>query len=50
MDHPQDRWTVFDVSVDGVSLVGNYRTQFTHLLQRTSFAELLKTLRQKVGS
>jgi phospholipid transport system substrate-binding protein len=46
----QDRWAVYDVSVSGVSLVGNYRTQFSHLLQRTSFADLLKTMRQKAGS
>jgi len=50
LNHPQDRWTVYDVSVDGVSLVGNYKTQFNHLLQRTSFADLLKTMRQKAGS
>lgn len=50
LNHPQDRWTVYDVSVDGVSLVGNYRTQFSHVLQRTSFDDLLKTLRQKAGS
>ena len=50
LNHPQDRWTVYDVSVDGVSLVGNYKTQFNHLLQRTSFADLLKILRQKAGS
>ena len=48
--HAQDRWVVYDVSVSGVSLVGNYRTQFSHLLQRTSFADLLKTMRQKAGS
>lgn len=48
--HAQDRWVVYDVSVNGVSLVGNYRTQFNHLLQRTSFADLLKTMRQKAGS
>lgn len=47
---PQDRWTVYDVSVDGVSLVGNYRTQFSHLLRRTSFTDLLKTMREKAGS
>lgn len=47
LNHPQDRWTAYDVSVDGASLVGNYKTQFNHLLQRTSFADLLKTMRQK---
>lgn len=50
LNHGQERWTVYDVSVDGVSLVGNYKTQFSHLLQRTTFADLLKTMRQKAGS
>ena len=45
-----DRWAVYDVVVDGVSLVENYRMQFSRLIQRTSFAELLKTLRAKAGS
>jgi phospholipid transport system substrate-binding protein len=46
----QDRWAVYDISVDGVSLVDNYKTQFSRLIQRSSFADLLKTLRQKAGS
>jgi phospholipid transport system substrate-binding protein len=46
----QDRWAVYDVSVDGVSLVDNYKMQFSRLIQRSSFADLLKTLRQKAGS
>src|SRR5213594_4454313 len=45
-----DRWAVYDVSVDGVSLVDNYKMQFSRLIQRSSFAELLKTLREKAGS
>jgi phospholipid transport system substrate-binding protein len=45
-----DRWAVYDVSVDGVSLVDNYRMQFSRLMQRSSFADLLKTLREKAGS
>jgi phospholipid transport system substrate-binding protein len=44
------RWSVYDVNVDGISLIGNYRTQFNRIIQRSSFAELLKTLRQKAGS
>ena len=46
----ENRWAVYDVSVDGVSLVDNYKTQFSRLIQRSSFADLLKTLRQKAGS
>jgi len=45
-----NRWAVYDINVDGVSLVGSYKAQFTRLLQRGSFAELLKQLRQKAGS
>lgn len=44
------RWAVYDVYVDGISLVGSYRAQFKSVLQRTSFAELLKQLRLKAGS
>jgi phospholipid transport system substrate-binding protein len=46
----EDRWAVYDVRVDGVSLVNSYKAQFNRLLQRGSFAELLKQLRQKAGS
>jgi len=45
-----DRWAVYDINVDGISLVGSYKAQFNRLLQRGSFAELLKQLRQKAGS
>ena len=44
------RWTVYDIYVDGFSLVGSYKAQFNRMLQRGSFADLLKQLRQKVGS
>jgi phospholipid transport system substrate-binding protein len=45
-----DRWAVYDLNVDGVSLLGSYKAQFNRLLQRGSFVELLKQLRQKAGS
>jgi phospholipid transport system substrate-binding protein len=44
------RWTVYDIYVDGISLVGNYKVQFSRIIQRGSFAELLKQLRLKVDS
>ncbi len=46
----EGRWTVYDIYVDGFSLVGSYKAQFNRLLQRGSFADLLKQLRQKAGS
>jgi len=44
------RWTVYDINVDGISLVSSYKAQFSRIIQRGSFADLLKQLRLKVGS
>ena len=41
------RWIAYDVYVEGVSLVGNYRGQFDRIIQRQSYAELVKALRAK---
>jgi phospholipid transport system substrate-binding protein len=44
------RWAVYDIYVDGISLVGSYKAQFNRIIQRSSFADLLKQLRLKAGS
>ena len=41
------QWAVYDVAVDGVSLVSNYRSQFNSILKRISFAQLLDYLRNR---
>ncbi|OGW49027.1 MAG: organic solvent tolerance ABC transporter substrate-binding protein, partial [Nitrospirae bacterium RBG_19FT_COMBO_58_9] len=38
---------VYDVVVDGVSLVSNYRGQFTKILRSSSYADLVDQLRKK---
>lgn len=43
-----DRWLVYDVLVSGVSLVGNYRTQFNTIIQTSSYEELLDRIRTRV--
>lgn len=40
-------WRVYDVVVDGVSLVKNYRVQFDRIIRDSSYEELVKTLREK---
>jgi phospholipid transport system substrate-binding protein len=40
-------WRVYDVVVDGVSLVNNYRGQFTKILRTSSYADLVDQLRRK---
>ncbi|MBI2218201.1 MAG: ABC transporter substrate-binding protein [Candidatus Rokubacteria bacterium] len=42
-----DRWLVYDVSIEGVSLVANYRTQFNKIIQTSSYQELVKKLKIK---
>lgn len=42
-------WRVYDVVIEGVSLIKNYRTQFREILANKSPEELLKILRKKVG-
>jgi phospholipid transport system substrate-binding protein len=41
-------WCVYDVYIEGVSLVNNYRSQFTDILLKSSFDELMKRLKEKV--
>ncbi len=40
-------WHVYDVVVDGVSLVNNYRGQFTKILHDSSYSGLVDQLRKK---
>ena len=42
-----DRWLVYDVIIEGVSLVSNYRTQFNKIIQTASFEDLVQKLRTK---
>lgn len=41
-------WKVYDVVIENVSIVNNYRSQFGRILNRSSFAELLQAIREKV--
>jgi phospholipid transport system substrate-binding protein len=44
MHRVEDRWMVYDVAIEGVSLVANYRAQFNKIIQRSSFKGLLAQL------
>jgi len=41
------RWLVYDVNIEGVSLVSNYRTQFNKIVQTESYQTLVQKLRAK---
>ncbi len=42
-----DRWLVYDVNIEGVSLVSNYRTQFNKIIQTASYHDLVQKMRTK---
>ncbi|MCP4622554.1 MAG: ABC transporter substrate-binding protein [bacterium] len=42
-------WKVYDVIIEGVSMVKNYRTQFKQILAKDSPEKLLEILRDKVA-
>jgi phospholipid transport system substrate-binding protein len=46
----ENKWLVYDVSIEGVSLVNNYRTQFNSIILKSSYENLVKRLRERVES
>jgi phospholipid transport system substrate-binding protein len=43
-----DDWLVYDISIEGVSLINNYRTQFSSILLNSPFKSLLDQIRTKI--
>ena len=41
-------WLAYDISIQGVSLVNNYRKQFNSIMTRSSYEDLVKKLKKKV--
>ena len=42
-----DRWEMFDVVIDGVSIVENYRSQFLRIIRSSSFDNLVTKMKIK---
>ena len=40
-------WRVYDVVIDGASIVSNYRSQFTSIIRDVSYVGLVKKMKQK---
>jgi phospholipid transport system substrate-binding protein len=47
MHHPGGRWQVYDLNIDGVSLVANYRAQFNKIIRISSYEALVTTLKSR---
>ena len=44
------RWFAYDIIIDGVSLVSNYRSQFQKIIRDSSYEGLVNTLRERTLS
>ena len=42
-----DNWQVYDIVIEGVSLVNNYRTQFNKVILEQSYEQLVKQMKLK---
>lgn len=42
-----NKWMIYDVVIEGVSLVSNYRTQFNKIINEQGYNELVKKMRTK---
>jgi phospholipid transport system substrate-binding protein len=46
--HQRDgRWLIYDLAVENVSLIANYRSQFDRIIRATSYRELITRLKAK---
>jgi len=42
------KWLVYDILIEGVSMINNYRVQINNILVNKSFDDMLKTLEKKI--
>ena len=40
-----NRWQIYDIVIENISLIGNYRSQFDRIIRSSSYSELAKRLR-----
>ena len=45
--HRAHEWRVYDIVIDGASIVSNYRSQFTSIIRDVSYVGLVKKMKQK---
>jgi phospholipid transport system substrate-binding protein len=42
------QWLIYDVQIDNVSMVRNYRNQFSRILSTSSYADLIRRIKDKL--
>jgi phospholipid transport system substrate-binding protein len=41
-----EQWLIYDITIENVSLIGNYRTQFDRIIRTASYQELVRKLKE----
>ncbi len=47
MHFHSDKWWIYDINIEGVSLVSNYRSQFKNILEKEKPEQLIQRLKEK---
>jgi phospholipid transport system substrate-binding protein len=47
MHKRNDRWLIYDVVIENISLIANYRSQFDRIIRTSSYGELVKRLKTR---
>jgi phospholipid transport system substrate-binding protein len=47
MHRRNERWLIYDVVIENVSLIANYRAQFDRIIRTSSYNDLIKRLRNR---
>ena len=47
MHFVEENWKVYDVIIDDISLIGNYRAQFHRVITQSSFEALIRLMKEK---
>src|SRR5206468_10461036 len=42
-----DRWLIYDILIENISLIGNYRAQFDRIIRTSSYEDLVRRLRSR---
>jgi phospholipid transport system substrate-binding protein len=50
MVYQGNRWLVRDITIDGVSLITNYRAQFDRVMRASSYRDLVVRMQERVGA
>ena len=48
MRHDGNEWKIYDITIDAISVIANYRNQFNRVLNNDGYDKLVALLRQKI--